>query len=142
MYCGACLDIFKVHRQQLWEDPKPAPHQASPFAVLESSREGCAICCHLWELFLSRANIASENWGKPPASLYIVEPVVDQVKSRPGRSSTSPPRESLSSSGCEYIIDFCWDWMWKGKYSSRRRFLRYHLIESESKGLHTRTILY
>ena len=132
MYCKACLDIFKVYRRRSTESHEPIMHQVSATAVLDSSRHGCDICCRLWEQFVERISLGTECFDSPPSTSFMIKPVIDRVQSRSGRSSTSPPRESLSSSGLDYTVEFLWNWMEREKYRFRPFFLQYRLIDSQS----------
>jgi hypothetical protein len=121
-----------MYYRRLIELQQPILHQQSTEAVYKSYSQGCDICRRLW----NQLTVYCDRYEKDIercrlSSVYVVNPVLDQVKTIPGHSETDPYDETLSSSGLEYSIEFRWrDQAWP--YWIESAFPEYHVVAAES----------
>jgi hypothetical protein len=96
-----------MYYRRLIDLQQPIQHQQSTEAVYKSYSQGCDICKRLWNQLTIYYDRYEKGIGRCRlSSAYVVNPVLDHVKTIPGYSETDPYDETLSSSGLEYSIEF------------------------------------
>lgn len=133
MYCESCLDVFRRSDREL-SSKESRVHQRTAEAVCESYRQGCDICGRLWTQLMNHPDrpFGDKRWYQL-STVCVLDRADDQVKTKPGRSSTSPYKQELYWSGLEYRLGFSWKTVGQS-WSDPPPSIEFYLLAAQSNG--------